>query len=85
MQSQDELACTGVAVDTTKELEVERIKQWQLQHQLKINTQKQQLAEMKGQLKLARWQYRQATQKNSCINIFWYSKGLFFFTIKKFK
>ncbi len=63
MQSQDELACTGVAVDTTKELEVERIKQWQLQHQLKINTQKQQLAEMKGQLKLARWQYRQATQR----------------------
>lgn len=71
MQSQAELACTGVAVDTTKELEVERIKQWQLQHQLKINTQKQQLAEMKGQLKLARWQYRQATQRLEVLRQQW--------------
>lgn len=71
MQSQVELGCTGVAVDTTKELEVERIKQWQLQHQLKINTQKQQLAEMKGQLNLARWQYRQATQRLEMLRQQW--------------
>lgn len=69
--SQVEFACTGVAVETTKELEVERIKQWQLQHQLKINTQKQQLAEMKGQLKLARWQYRQATQRLEMLRQQW--------------
>ena len=57
-----DLASTKTAAAANK-LEQEQIKQWQVQHQLKITAQQQQLTEMRGQLKLARLQYEQVTRK----------------------
>jgi len=58
-----DLASAKAAAAAANNLEQEQIKQWQVQHQLKITAQQQQLTEMRGQLKLARLQYEQVTRK----------------------
>lgn len=58
-----DLASAKAAVEAANNLEQEQLKQWQVQHQLKITAQQQQLSEMRGQLQLTRLQYEQATRK----------------------
>lgn len=58
-----DLASAKAAAAAANNLEQEQIKQWQVQHQFKITAQQQQLTEMRGQLEIARLQYKQVTRK----------------------
>ena len=58
-----DLASAKAATDAVHKLELEQVKQWQVQHQLKIILQQQQLKDMKGELEVRQLQYQQATRK----------------------
>lgn len=58
-----DLASAKAAVAAARNLEIQQIKQSQFQRQLQVTQQQQQLAEMKGQLEVARLQYEQATRR----------------------
>lgn len=58
-----DLASAKAVTDAVNKLELEQVKQWQVQHQLKIMIQQQQLKDIRGELEISRLQYQQATRK----------------------